>query len=389
MSNSALALEIKEANDDLDPVAAAVATQLVAIEAKLDSRIAAIETKSFDPAAFAKLVSRIDGVEAKSNRPGLTGDNDNDAKLETKAFNSFLRGGVSSLDDLEKKTLNAGVPESGGYVVAPEYSSKIIEKLVQFSPLRGLASSMTIGGSEVYIPTLTGNIAGGWVTETGPRPASEPTFGQMNFKVFEFAGYVPVSRQLLEDSFIDLQSFLSGHIVKQFGKTEATAFMIGDGNGKPTGLLHTPNSYASIVAEADHSDIIAKVIEAFYKLPGAYAANGSWLMRRETMGIIRAAADVEGSGALWSDSLANGTPATLLGRPVYESVDMDLIAAGTFPIAFGDISSAYQIVDRVGVGILRDDYTGADNGIVKFRARRRVGGAPLLTEAMVLIKAVA
>jgi HK97 family phage major capsid protein len=64
-------------------------------------------------------------------------------------------------------------------------------------------------------------------------------------------------------------------------------------------------------------------------------------------------------------------------------------AADTFPIAFGDYSSAYQIIDRVGVAIQRDDFTGADNGIVKLRARRRVGGKTVLPEAVVLIKATA
>lgn len=381
------ALETKSADVDNDDQASIVTKALSDFQMTVEDRLNAIETKANDN----KLVDRLNRLEVKMNRPGadLKGDNDNDAKLETKAFNGFLRGGVAALDELEKKALNAGTPASGGYVVAPEYSSAIIQQLQQFSPLRGLASSMTIGGTEIYIPTLTGNIAGGWVTETGVRPSSEPAFGQANFKVFEYAGYVPVSVQLLEDAYVDLQAFLSGHIVKQFGKAESTAFMLGDGNGKPTGLLHTPTDYASVTADADQSDIIAKVIEAFYKLPGAYAANGSWLMRRETMGAIRAAADNASKGTLWSDSLANGTPATLLGRPVYKSIDMDLIGDGKYPIAFGDMSSAYQIVDRVGVGIMRDDLTGADNGIVKFRARRRVGGAPLLTEAMVLIKAVA
>jgi HK97 family phage major capsid protein len=383
---NATALEFKDTGEGHDDPAALVTKALIDFQLVVDDRLKALETKG---ANDNKVADRLNKLEAKMNRPGADATGEGDAKLETKAFNAFLRSGVAGLDDIEKKTLNAGAPASGGYVVAPEYSSSIIEKLLQFSPLRGLASSMTIGGTEIYIPTLTGNIAGGWVTETGPRPSTEPTFGQENFKVFEYAGYVPVSNQLLEDSYVDLQAFILNHIVKQFGKAEATAFMLGDGNGKPTGLLHTPTDFAAVTADADQSDIIAKVIEAFYKLPGAYAANGSWLMRRETMGAIRAAADNASKGTLWSDSLANGTPATLLGRPVYESVDMDLIADAKFPIAFGDMSSAYQIVDRVGVGVQRDDLTGADNGIVKFRARRRVGGAPLLHEAMVLVKAVA
>jgi predicted phage gp36 major capsid-like protein len=38
---------------------------------------------------------------------------------------------------------------------------------------------------------------------------------------------------------------------------------------------------------------------------------------------------------------------------------------------------------------MRDDYTGADNGIVKIRARRRVGGAPVMHEAIAVLQGAA
>ena len=384
-------LEFKDAEDENDP-SAIVTKALAEFQGAIDSRLKAIETKSADN----RLADRLDKIEAKVNRPNNKPANDNEPKLETKALNGFLRGGVQSLDELERKTLNLGTTTAGGYVVAPEYSATIIEKLTQFSPLRGLASVMAIGGTEIFIPTLTGNADGGWVTETGTRPTTEPVFGQVGINTFEYGAVIPISRQLLEDSFIDLAGYLSRHITKRFAKGESTAFMVGDGNGKPTGLLHTPGDFAQITADQDGSDLLGKLIDTFYSLPSEYALVGGWMMRRETMGIIRKLADASTTHrTLWSDSLANGTPPTLLGRPVYEAIDMDgLVGAGspaadTFPISFGDYASAYQIVDRVGVAILRDDFTGADNGIVKLRARRRVGGAPVLNEAVVLIKATA
>jgi HK97 family phage major capsid protein len=381
------ALELKDAGET-DPVEL-VTKSLSEFQTAFEARLKEIEAKA---ANDNKLAERLDKLEAKANRPGagIRHGNDNDAKLETKALNKFLKGGASSLDDLERKTLNLGTTTAGGYVVSPEYSKTVIEKLRQFSPLRGLASVMTIGTTEVYIPTLETDADGeGWVTETGNRTATEPVFGQLNIKTYENARYVPISQQLLEDADIDLLSFVAGHIAKITGKVEAKSFMIGDGNGKPTGLLNTPGDYGFVAAAADGSDIIDSLIATFYKLPGAYAANGSWMMRRETMGVIRAAADNATKGTLWSDGLANGTPATLLGRPVYESIDMDLLptATGTkYPIVFGDMASAYQIVDRVGIALRVDDLTGADNGIVKVRWRRRVGGAPLLNEAAILVK---
>ena len=45
----------------------------------------------------------------------------------------------------------------------------------------------------------------------------------------------------------------------------------------------------------------------------AYANVGSWMMRRETMGVIRQLADGSGSNLSWADGLADGTPP---GAPV-------------------------------------------------------------------------
>ena len=65
------------------------------------------------------------------------------------------------------------------------------------------------------------------------------------------------------------------------------------------------------------------------------------------------------------------------------------LADGSVPIALGDFNAAYTIADRTGVQLMRDDYTGADSGIVKIRARRRVGGRLLLAEPVVVMNGTA
>jgi HK97 family phage major capsid protein len=383
----------KDAGDD-DPVAKAIndlAAEFAAFKTKQNGKFDAIEKEQ-----IAELNRRLDELVAKAQRPGAVAEtSEEQLEAETKAFNHYLRDGFAALDDAERKTLNWGTPSAGGYVTAPTYATTIIEKLTQFSPMRPISSVMSIGGLKVYLPVLTTKITAGWVTETGSRGTTEPAFDQLPIEAFEMAAVVPVSRQLLEDSFIDLSGFLAGQIGEQFGKLEATAFVHGVGTTQPTGFMKTPSDYAQVSADDDGSDIVAKAIELFYKLPAAYASRGTWLMNRTTQGVLRAAADNATKGLLWSDGLANGTPANFMGRPVMDAVDMDNMqsgdspAADTFPIAFGDFASAYQIVDRTGLTIQRDDFTGADNGIVKFRAHRRVGGAPKNAEAIVLMKAVA
>lgn len=356
----------------------------------------ALETKSAPEANFDEVKTALDGLtgdvtakhdeladrlaklEAKANRPAgeAKADNDNE-DLEAKALNEFLRTGSV---DHELKTLVVGTPASGGYTVAPEYSTSVIKKLLELSPMRRLASTMAIGTGNVLIPTLETDASGGWVTETGARPESEPTFGQIDIPVHEHAVTIPVSTVLLEDSMIDLSSFLADRIALKFAQAESTAFVTGDGNGKPSGLFDSENTFTSVEAALDGSDLIEKLIEVYYSLPTAYAQRGTWGMNRKTMGMIRAAADTTTKGTLWSDGLADGTPARFLGAPVAEFPDMPDFGASAVPVVFGDFAK-YQIVDRIGLQIMRDDYTGADNGIVKFRARRRLGAGLLLEEA--------
>lgn len=374
------ALEIKSANPD--PVAE--------VKQALAGLTDDINTKT---ALVADLASRLDDIEARLARPNLGGKaKAEEVDVEAKALNAWLKTGEV---DAETKALVAGTPSAGGYVTAPEYSSNIIKKVTELSPMRRLASVISIGAGEIYIPTLVSDAEGGWVTETGTRTEDEPVFGQVNIKANEHAVIVPVSRVLLEDSLVDMQAFIADRVAVKFAQAEAAAFVSGNGTNQPTGFLNAPASFEQVTANQDGSDLIDKLIDLFYALPSEYAQRGTWAMNRRTMGAIRKAADNTDKGNLWSDSLANGQPARFLGAPVAEFNDMEDIASGdspavdTFPVAFGSFADAYTVVDRVGLSILRDDYTAASTGIVKFHARRRVGGKLVLPEALVLLKAAA
>jgi HK97 family phage major capsid protein len=51
-------------------------------------------------------------------------------------------------------------------------------------------------------------------------------------------------------------------------------------------------------------------------------------------------------------------------------------------VAFGDFRRAYMIVDRIQLAILRDPFTQATSGTIRYVARRRVGGQVVLAEAI-------
>ncbi|MEQ9447567.1 MAG: phage major capsid protein, partial [Rhodospirillaceae bacterium] len=79
---------------------------------------------------------------------------------------------------------------------------------------------------------------------------------------------------------------------------------------------------------------------------------------------------------------------TLLGRPIVEAVDMDDIGADNFPVMFGDLSG-YRIVDRIGLSTLRDPFTLAAKGQVRFHAYKRVGAEVTHPDRFVKLKVAA
>jgi len=105
-------------------------------------------------------------------------------------------------------------------------------------------------------------------------------------------------------------------------------------------------------------------------------------MNGSTIAAVRSLKSSTSGEYLFKESLADGVPPTLLGKPVIEVSDMDDATSGKLPILFGDMAAAYRVVDRVGLSLLRDPYTQATSGLVRFHSRRRVGADLVLPEAV-------
>jgi HK97 family phage major capsid protein len=201
------------------------------------------------------------------------------------------------------------------------------------------------------------------------------TFDQLTMTPHELATFTDVSNALLEDNAYGLEGELLSDFAESFGRTEGLAFVKGDGIGKPKGIMLASNPIAEIktgvAANFPASNPADILIAMFHKIAQTYAQNAVWMMNRNTLAVVRTWKDSTGN-YLVLNPLTQGAPSTLLGRPVVEMPDMDSIGAGACPILFGDMSG-YRIVDRIGLSTLRDPYTIAGKGQVRFHARKRVG----------------
>lgn len=169
-------------------------------------------------------------------------------------------------------------------------------------------------------------------------------------------------------------------LAEDFGQKEGLAFIAGSGVKQPEGIM--TNADVAAVKNGHATNLSADALIGFmYELPATYRNRGVWMANGATIAKIRSLKD--GSGAyVWRPSLAEGSPETVLGRPIIEAPDMDDVASGKHPVVFGDVARAYRIFDRVSISILRDPFSVATSGLVRFHARRRVGGAVVQAAAL-------
>jgi HK97 family phage major capsid protein len=66
---------------------------------------------------------------------------------------------------------------------------------------------------------------------------------------------IKVSEELLNDSVFDLESYISREFGRRIGAKEEEAFFIGDGSGKPTGVLAaTGGAQTGVTAASAYRD---------------------------------------------------------------------------------------------------------------------------------------
>ncbi|TCT12661.1 HK97 family phage major capsid protein [Tepidamorphus gemmatus] len=362
------AIELKDSGE-ADP-ADIIGTALDDLRQSVDDRLKAVETKA-------------DKIEARLNRPAIGADADKADDIERKAFGTYLRLGNSAPAE-ELKTLTVSSDPQGGYLAPAELSSEFIRDLVEFSPIRSLASVRTTGAPVVAYPRRTGITNAKWKGETQASEGSEPAFGQVEIPIREINTYVDISNQLLSDSGGTAEAEVRLALAEDFGQKEGLAFVKGSAALEPEGIMANADVQATATGNAatlgaNPADLL---ISHMYALPAAYRSRGVWLMNGSTLAAIRKLKDGTTGVYLWQPAYAQGQPETILGRPVIEVPDMDDVGAGAQPILFGDIATAYRIVDRVGLSILVNPFLRATEGITRIHATRRVGAAVVQPKAI-------
>ncbi|MGZ9809876.1 phage major capsid protein [Pseudoroseicyclus sp. H15] len=330
-------------------------------------------------------------------RPALARGAEGEAPHQ-KAFNAYLRSGDDDgLRHLELEGKALATTGDGGYLVDPQTSETVNSVLNATASIRAIANVVHVDASSYDVLVDHTEMGAGWATEASTiSETSTPVIDRITIALHELSAMPKASQRLLDDSAFDIEGWLAGRIAEKFARSEAAAFINGDGSDMPRGFLDYSQvanaswawdklGYVTTGADGAFASVNASdaVVDLVYALGAEYRAGASFVMNSRTTGAVRKLKDNDGR-FLWSDGLAAGEPARLMGYPVLVAEDMPDIGSDACAIAFGNFGAGYTIAERPDLRVLRDPFSAKPH--VLFYATKRVGGGVSDFAAIKLLK---
>ena len=359
-------------------------------EKKSEPEVREINIEIQEKEKTMELEEKVKNLEDEVNTLKSAGirTSENKEDLYYKHFLNYLRTGEKIPDEFKTDyPIISGTDAQGGYLVPPAFYNKIIEKLVEFSPVRQYATVIRTNAREVKIPVENAGITVAWPGEAGERThaiTGSSFFAQVALTQYPQTALLKVSRQLLaSETVFNAEDYIANLFARYIAQSEGTKFVSGDGSNCPTGLTHS-TLVTAVETNAASTLAADDLISLYYAVPEPYRSRGVWLINDSIQAAIAKFKATSGEYLMHGYS---GAPApTLLGRPIISAPDLASTVADESIVAiFGDLSG-YFISDNPNSAMLRLNELYAANGYVGFLFEFYKGGYPVDTQGIRKLK---
>lgn len=285
---------------------------------------------------------------------------------------SLARGEIRTAS-FEKRDV---VKTSTGAPVPTSFYDQIVEHMVVVGPMLETSTMLrTAGGEALQIPRTNAYSGSSVFAEGSAIGESDPTFQSfVTLNAYKYGFLVQVSREMIEDSGVDLLGFLAREAGISIGVAVNTALTTGTDSTMPNGIAVaagsgvTGGTGVSGAFTADNLiDLSYSVNSAYRRMPGT-----GWMMNATALAATRKLKDTYGQ-YLFQPSLQAGQPDQLLGYIIHENPDLASPATSAKSVLFGHLPSYY--VRMAGpIRFDRSDEYAFANDLVSFRATVRIDG---------------
>ncbi len=279
----------------------------------------------------------------------------------------------------------------GGYLVPTQVSANIIEKSLETAIVKPRAANQPMSSNRLEIPADVDenhatNYFGGVVIyrpgEAGSKTPTNPVFGKIALQLHKVTGLCYVSDELLEDSVVALEPYLTRKFGSAIAFVQDDDFLNGTGANMPIGAFNAANpsliTVTAVGGQGAATIVAENIIAMWARLYPAGQANAIWLANIETFPQLATMGIAVGAGGVpvWmpANNIAGQPFQSLMGRPIIYTEKMQ--ALGTA----GDIGlvdfSQYYVAEKGGLQVASSIHLLFNYDETAFRFVLRYDGQP-------------
>lgn len=271
------------------------------------------------------------------------GISDNDVRERSA---KFIVGVITKAD------MNEGTTTQGGFLVPDEYEAVILGEARKTSIALTEARVWNMGSDVLRVPIENALVTVDYAAEASANSQSEPTVAEMTLTAKRFGAYSQVTNELLEDSMIDVVSWITGQFSEALGQevddqlfngTDTTGNLAGScgatisGSGAYTAVTFT--DFSNAIAQLDQGELV----------------NSKFYMNKGINHYVRTMVDA--SSRLIYQFPTAGNPAQIYG---YSNILVNKMksapTAGQTGFIFGDLKKGAAIGLRRGMVMQTNPY---------------------------------
>lgn len=268
---------------------------------------------------------------------------------EERAFADYIRGQYD-----ETRTVYNMTTTDNGAVIPSSIANKIIEEVVDLSPVFQLADRYNVKGT-LTIPYYDESSQALVMDYADEFTDGESSIGKLkNITLTGFLGraITDISKSLINNSQFDIVSFVIHRMAISIAKWLDKELLYGT-SSKIDGLSGIKAAQTKTVAGST-AVTTDELIEFQEIVPDAYQANAIWIMNKATRTAIRKLKDSDNNYLLNRD-FSSRWGYTLLGKDVYTSENMEQMAAGKTAIYYGDMKGlAVKVSEDINIEVLHE-----------------------------------
>ena len=271
---------------------------------------------------------------------------------EERAFADYVLGKTMELRSGEQ---NVDMTNNGA-IIPTTIANKIIKKVQEICPILEGCTMYSVKGT-LKIPVwglanTTHDIDVAYATEFSELTADAGKFTSVDLTGYLAGALTLIGRSVENNAVFNVTEFIINQMAEEIAKFLEKELLVGTDN-KATGALSTTTSMNAGSTSAISFD---NLIELQAKIPTQYQAKACWTMNPATFTAIKELKDGEGRYLIQSDP-AQEFPYRLLGKPVYLSDNMPVVASAAKAVLYGDYAGlAVNFREQISVEVLREKY---------------------------------